>query len=844
MAETGLLKEVDHLSAVSGGGYTASAYASHLAAGDEPLTKENADAWFASRTAALVARMQDNIGYLVTCAHSQYAAPGRKFGSAYPRACDAPAFIALLLFMPVANAATAVAFWILPLVVWINLNHGKNMRNLFCDKGDTRSIFGPGNSDPLWVILACVVGWVLLYAYDKCCGLNEKKSPTYAGWLCHRALKTYASRLGVIAVAYVLVIYATYEMQKYDYGDAEDENKVKCACAKYFGRFNTYDDDDWSYTTDCVGKHTRLSPNRSFALMVLTLVGFIVLGAAFIAIIYSPLIFSLVLRFGGPLVGIFAISYIAEFRVFGPITGQRLLPGGLGYDATGWSIVLFAAYALAICHLPMQHELPRTLHRFYARALRRGYFHDGADVPLEALASSPLCGDVPAPNLILGCTVNEFRRPETDDVAGHMFALTPRGWGGRHTGYARPPEWLTLSRAMALSGAAIDGLVLTNFNSKTLRAVLMGLNLTMGDTLRFSAREDDDDRKRTCGAALSILSKVAEAPTSLVCGSDADEMTEKYRGKVLTADTKLSEHELSATLHLRVREMALFATAYALFAVSAATYSKSDDKHQMYSTDSPIFATIALAIMFASLSLSFFSHAPTIRFLLCSTIVQQMKLVLQVPHFSTRAPPFLTLTDGGLVETIGVVELLRRKCRWCVVVDASEDPGLTCGAMNRILGEAFERHEVVAQAFQDFGGEDLEKVLCPGIAERPYARLWSKYADGSRVDVFLVKMQPPKNKEDACRPLIKPTEITDAAGTPQLLDPETYNTPQLTVREINGLCDDGCHAPCACLPCGEFPFLSVGNQFLTPAQFANLARLGRDVAAPVLEALRAARAEP
>ena len=621
---------------------------------------------------------------------------------------------------------------------------------------------------------------------------------------------------------------------------------------------------------------------------MLTLVGFIVLGAAFIAIIYSPLIFSLVLRFGGPLVGIFAISYIAEFRVFGPITGQRLLPGGLGYDATGWSIVLFAAYALAICHLPMQHELPRTLHRFYARALRRGYFHDGADVPLEALASSPLCGDVPAPNLILGCTVNEFRRPETDDVAGHMFALTPRGWGGRHTGYARPPEWLTLSRAMALSGAAIDGLVLTNFNSKTLRAVLMGLNLTMGDTLRFSAREDDDDRKRTCGAALSILSKVAETPTSLVCGSDADEMTEKYRGKVLTADTKLSEHELSATLHLRVREMALFATAYALFAVSAATYSKSDDKHQMYSTDSPIFATIALAIMFASLSLSFFSHAPTIRFLLCSTIVQQMKLVLQVPHFSTRAPPFLTLTDGGLVETIGVVELLRRKCRWCLAVDASEDPGLTCGAMNRILGEAFERHEVVAQAFQDFGGEDLEKVLCPGIAERPYARLWSKYtrgrrrnppsrptfwlllggvgrrappsssnatdasktvisrryADGSRVDVFLVKMQPPKNKEEACRPLIKPSEITDAAGTPQLLDPETYNTPQLSAREINGLCDDGCHAPCACLPCGEFPFLSVGNQFLTPAQFANLARLGRDVAAPVLEALRAARAEP
>ena len=43
-------------------------------------------------------------------------------------------------------------------------------------------------------------------------------------------------------------------------------------------------------------------------------------------------------------------------------------------------------------------------------------------------------------------------------------------------------------------------------------------------------------------------------------------------------------------------------------------------------------------------------------------------------------------------------------------------------------------------------------------------------------------------------------------------------------------------------PCGRFPFLGVGNQFLTPLQYANLARLGHDLAAAPLAELVEARA--
>ena len=92
MAELNLLKEVDHLSAVSGGGYPASALLTHISYGDEPLTAEHADSWYARKTASLIARCQDNIGYLMTFAHSQCKPPpgGRTYGSDLPRSCDLP----------------------------------------------------------------------------------------------------------------------------------------------------------------------------------------------------------------------------------------------------------------------------------------------------------------------------------------------------------------------------------------------------------------------------------------------------------------------------------------------------------------------------------------------------------------------------------------------------------------------------------------------------------------------------------------------------------------------------------------------------------------------------------
>lgn len=47
--------------------------------------------------------------------------------------------------------------------------------------------------------------------------------------------------------------------------------------------------------------------------------------------------------------------------------------------------------------------------------------------------------------------------------------------------------------------------------------------------------------------------------------------------------------------------------------------------------------------------------------------------------------PFVNLSDGGHLENLGVYELLRRRCRWIVAVDASEDPTMTCSCLMDVV---------------------------------------------------------------------------------------------------------------------------------------------------------------
>lgn len=941
LGELGLLKDVDHLSAVSGGGYTASAWASHIAAADGPPTAadgpEKIDSWYSLALAKLIIRMQDNIGYLVTTSHSLFMSPGKKRGgSVYGHILDVPAFAAILVGMPISNVLTFIIFWAMLLASVINLNHGHSMRAYLCSRtNDNRYTWFPNLATG-----GCVASFALylcLKLVDRYCPIQRER-PLHKRWLLHECTKILLSRTSLVALMYGVLVVSCMGMEQYDFGRAYEKRDIKCACA----RFYDWDVYDWSherYKSFCAGVDSPpLSNHRSFAKSFLISVAALFGVTGLIAILGAPALLGLVARIVGPLIGLLGVAYIAEWRVFGPVTHQRLVWGNMAFNTKLWAALFFASCALAIADLPSQHELPRTLHRFYARSLRRAFFCDGEDVPLTALrddydeeqfgvepalpgsrvgipsssttlshgqdsplrpiggksattkqpnepqvaASTKMTAEAAVPNLILGATINEFRRPESPRVRGQMFVLTPRAWGGKHTGYARPPRWLSLSRAMALSGAAIDGFVLNAVQSKALRMALQVLNLTMGDTIRFSgALADDDDARVRVNGVLAAAVEVVEAPGGILCGRRDTELKQKYQlrhrrrivqqsgccpescedyGAGIRVGDSLATDELASTLYSRRYEILLFALVYVCFMISAALYTKSDDRAQFFHTQSPALATAGVVVMGLAVAASIYAYLPSVRFLLTSPIIQQVHLLLQITHFGTRAPPAVTLTDGGLTECIGVVELLRRRTRWIVVVDTTEDPSISLSYLRDSFDVARDNHLIVGE-ITDAGSPlingsnpsegppslSYEELLSPKIAEREYARLRVSYpqqfssgkADAPAFadfgDVFVIKMRKPQPGPRKCERLIEPKDL---ATSMPCVQEENVPAPLLDVgiepldlsqHEINGLCCECAHTTCKCLPCGELPFLSVGNQFLTPFQFANLTRLASEL---------------
>merc|ERR1739848_702224 len=106
MASAGLLKDVEHLCAVSGGGYTAGSYITHLchAASEARETPpECLDKWYQEVVASFILRMQWNINYLIETTPSRlFRMPDEdeareKGSSCFPRILDLPLFVGALI---------------------------------------------------------------------------------------------------------------------------------------------------------------------------------------------------------------------------------------------------------------------------------------------------------------------------------------------------------------------------------------------------------------------------------------------------------------------------------------------------------------------------------------------------------------------------------------------------------------------------------------------------------------------------------------------------------------------------------------------------------------------------
>eukprot|EP00403_Amphidinium_massartii_P040088 CAMPEP_0178441824 /NCGR_PEP_ID=MMETSP0689_2-20121128/37737_1 /TAXON_ID=160604 /ORGANISM="Amphidinium massartii, Strain CS-259" /LENGTH=226 /DNA_ID=CAMNT_0020065129 /DNA_START=216 /DNA_END=896 /DNA_ORIENTATION=+ len=210
-------------------------------------------------------------------------------------------------------------------------------------------------------------------------------------------------------------------------------------------------------------------------------------------------------------------------------------------------------------------------------------------------------------------------------------------------------------------------------------------------------------------------------------------------------------------------------------------------------------------------------------------------------------PMFLYLTDGGPIEDLGIVQLLRRHCRWILSVDAGDDPEGKLLDLHTAI--ALARKEKICSFFDPTDARhDLEQVLeAFSRGNSPFLHLGVLYNDrdgcshsGEVGDIFLIRMRIYEEDDELVQPLIAREEISGGSAAASRADcqvPEALS--DWPRRRLNGICCDCCHSWCCCGP--NFPNTHTANQFFTPLMWANFCRLGHGFAGPTIAKLSEAQ---
>lgn len=153
---------------------------------------------------------------------------------------------------------------------------------------------------------------------------------------------------------------------------------------------------------------------------------------------------------------------------------------------------------------------------------------------------------------------------------------------------------------------------------------------------------------------------------------------------------------------------------------------------------------------------------------------------------ATPSSAFVYLSDGGHFENLGVYELVRRRCRFIIAIDAEEDGNYTFHA----LGTAIRRCRVDFDAEIDINVDELRPDPKSGFSKNHCAVGIIRYEDGQKGTLLYIKSS------------LTGDESTDIAQY-RAMEP-------------------------------SFPHQSTGDQFFNESQFESYRKLGMHVAAEVL----------
>jgi len=804
LARAGCLQDIEYLVVVSGGSYIAAAFASHVIEAGGPAEGEDLSAWYLDVVARTICRMQGNMPYLARDLGKGMLAVPTDGSSCLPRIFDIPILLAtcvLSLFLP---AVFQLILFVIPCIEMLHNLLGGVMRRTFClrnlhiDKFGAFSLQWPHMlSRERLIILFAVIFAIMFVAHlllmKKCKGGHHR-------WLLINSTRAALMRFIILWVFVLVLVMAstTIRIWEYKLHDETDQTRL-CLCDRYrehreqiaidCSDIPMEETEPW-YTfiqnatycpsSDIAPRDEALrNPLQTFVVWWLPL-------GLLVSVLLSPWFPKLFLKglnFMGPILVVLFLCCLIQLRIFGPITGDTFLHVSLSYNSDTVQYLFLAAGLVQ----PFLNVLKTTMHRFYRRSLRRAFFAGGRDVQWRDVSGSPYC-----PFLLINATVNDYMRPQ-DRMPLNEISLSPWHMGGRTTGYVPMPGHRSLARSVALSGAAIDAFILGKHDHIEGRFWKELLGLSMGDFLRWPR-----------------------------CNSRQPSLLRERKSRC-----KINNLDLSVLVTAEIYYAVLWVANWLTRA-------------HMCSPARKLYAA-AFLILLTLILLSFYAFLPWLDVLLHWVPIRAFHLLTQFQHRAERPPSLVYVTDGGLLDNTGVMQLLRRRCRRILLVYGGNDPQerfkwlvkLTeAAATERIASfyDPVDPRRDVRETWQEYSKD----------AQAPYLHLGIYYGWGSGPeersigDLFIVT----NNRVTPClramrvQPLLTEDEIrgSEAAHGPTCMG-------RLRQVDLGGCCCDCCHWNG--LNFGrKFPNPHNANQCLTPQLFNSLCRLGFCVSEEAVEAVR------
>lgn len=230
----------------------------------------------------------------------------------------------------------------------------------------------------------------------------------------------------------------------------------------------------------------------------------------------------------------------------------------------------------------------------------------------------------------------------------------------------------------------------------------------------------------------------------------------------------------------------------------------------------------------------------------CIVNIYQVRFIrelLEVINVGPTPPPILYLSDGGHVENLGILPLLKKKLQKIVVVDGGDLEEL--GIAGDLITALKKAREKLHCSFTGMNGRDVYEDLRTKVIDRPARKQPRSYrfkveyydytdeGEEQKVgegEVLYILPRHPKYGLSGER-----KSWGEITGDVKIdIEADLWGSgPEVKTEEVERLtccCCECCHcSPLQFLSgslCGAFPYHSTANQFFTPAMFTAYHREG------------------